>query len=91
MSGRRGEVEVFLGSSSPDRHSKTRSKPALGEQFFTVGAGIYRVRIAGGWLRRPSKRVNVDHGQLVGRRLEDVPFFVRFRELARVCGRSAGW
>ena len=29
-------------------------------QFFTVGAALPRIRSTGGWLRRPSKRVEVD-------------------------------
>ena len=68
MSDRLGESEAFLGFSSPDQRSINCFKPLLCEPFFTVGAGLPRVRLAGGWLCRSSKRVDIDRGQFVGPR-----------------------
>ena len=66
MSDRRGALDAFLGSSSPNQRSINCSKPSLVEDFFTVVAALLRVRLAGGGSRRPSKRVHVDRGQFVG-------------------------
>ena len=89
MSGRRGEIEAFLGSSSPDQRSENRSKLPLCEHFFTVGAVLSRIRLAGGGSRRPSKRVNVDRGQFVGRDLDDFYAVMHLREFAPVGRRPA--
>ena len=47
-------------------------------------------RLMRGGLRPWSERVNVDHGQVVGRCLDDVAVIVHLHELAEVGRRSAG-
>ena len=71
------------------RDFKASSKLPLGEQFFTVGVGLTQIRSADDRLSRSSKRVDVDHGQFVGWRLEDPPIVMRFGEFAGVGGRAA--
>ena len=40
MSDQRGELDAFLGSSSPNQLRTNCSKPALHEQLFTVSAAL---------------------------------------------------
>ena len=69
--------------------------PALPPEwrFSRLGADRLTGRPSGALMprvRHRSEAVDVDRGQLVGRRLKDRPIVVRLREVAPVGGRAAG-
>ena len=64
-------------------------------RIFLVGADRRRNPSSRGpiapWHGIPSEAVDVNHGQLLGRRLEDVAVIVNLHELAPVGGRATSW
>jgi len=57
-------------------------------RFFAPIADILRIRASVGSLQRPSQRVDVDHRQLIGRRLNDCPVVIGLHELVLVGRRQ---
>ena len=64
-------------------------KLPLHEWFFTVGTDLRRTRPTRGWLQR-AQQADVDHRQVVGRRLNRVAFVMGLHEFAPVGGRAPG-
>jgi hypothetical protein len=78
-----------LGTDGCLATAKQPPKSPLHERCFTVGTDLRRTRPTRGWLRR-SQQVDVDHRQVVGRRLNRVAVVMGLHELAPVSGRATG-
>ena len=78
---------------APNQRDPERLRSPPEWRFSRLGADRLPGRPSGTLMprvRHRSEAVDVDRGQLVGRRLKDRPVVVRLRELAPVGGRAAG-
>ena len=69
-------VPVGAGIPRPSHPSERR--------FFTLGADVLRIGASAGSSRRPSQRVDVNHGKFGMRRLKDVAVVMELHEFAPV-------
>jgi hypothetical protein len=82
----------LLPSPGPKKEFAERLASSLKRVFSVVGAEYFRVRASAGWLvpcvRQRSEAVDVDRGQLVGRRLKDLAVVMDPDEISPVGGRA---
>jgi hypothetical protein len=87
---------VSLGRSGPGFRSGflETPRPRFGGVFLASAQTVSQSAVPGAStprVRRRSEAVNIDHGQLVGRRLKDCPVVVGVDNLAPVNRRATGW